>query len=185
MIAARKTWSVWKKAVTGALCLLCAADLGLAYFLWQGAREGPESKTAQRNRLELQAKLLKADVERGEKIKASLPQVGKDCDGFYQSDFLPAANGYSAIVAELTEITHKAGLKSDGLSFQQKALKDHGVTQIVMKTTVEGDYPAIIEFIHALERSKNFYLLDNLTLASGGATSVIKLNLDLRTFFRT
>jgi hypothetical protein len=54
-----------------------------------------------------------------------------------------------------------------------------------MKTTVEGDYPALIQFIHALERSKNFYLLDNLTLASGGSTAGVKLNLDLRTFFRT
>ena len=93
--------------------------------------------------------------------------------------------GYSAILAELTEITHKAGLKSSGVSFQQKELKGHGVTEIAMKTTVEGDYPALIEFIHALERSKNFYLLDNLTLASGGSSPGIKLNLDLRTFFRT
>ena len=184
-MTAKKSWGAWKKSVTAALCLLFAADLALAFFLWQGGRGGPESKRAQRDRLELQAKLLKADVERGDKIKASLPQVGKDCELFYRSDFLPAATGYSAIVAELTEITRKSGLKSGGVSFQQKALKDHGVTQIMMKTTVEGDYPAIIEFIHALERSKNFYLLDNLTLASGGATPGIKLNLDLRTFFRT
>lgn len=177
--------SSWKKYVTAILCLLFVADFGLTFFVWQGGREGPETRRRQRDRLGLQAKLLKADVERGEKIKASLPQVGKDCDGFYKADFLPASAGYSAILAELTEITHKAGLKTSGVSFQQKELKGHGVTEIAMKTTVEGDYPALIEFIHALERSKNFYLLDNLTLASGGSTPGIKLNLDLRTFFRT
>jgi type IV pilus assembly protein PilO len=177
--------SSWKKYVAAVLSLLFVADLALAFFVWQGGREGPETKRRQRDRLGLQAKLLKADGERGEKIKASLPQVGKDCDGFYKADFLPASAGYSAILAELTEITHKAGLKSSGVSFQQKELKGHGVTEIAMKTTVEGDYPALIEFIHALERSKNFYLLDNLTLASGGSSPGIKLNLDLRTFFRT
>jgi Tfp pilus assembly protein PilO len=177
--------SPWKKYVGAFLSLLFVADFALAFFVWQGGREGPETKRRQRDRLVLQAKLLKADVERGEKIKASLPQVGKDCDGFYKADFLPASAGYSAILAELTEITHKAGLKSSGVSFQQKELKGHGVTEIAMKTTVEGDYPALIEFIHALERSKNFYLLDNLTLASGGSSPGIKLNLDLRTFFRT
>jgi Tfp pilus assembly protein PilO len=177
--------SPWKKYVGAFLSLLFVADFALAFFVWQGGREGPETKRRQRDRLELQTKLLKADVERGEKIKASLPQVGKDCDGFYEADFLPASAGYSAILAELTEITHKAGLKTSGVSFQQKELKGHGVTEIAMKTTVEGDYPALIEFIHALERSKNFYLLDNLTLASGGSTPGIKLNLDLRTFFRT
>ncbi len=180
-----RTSSPWKKYVTAVLSLLFAADIALAVFIWQGGREGPETKRRQRDRLELQAKLLKADVERGEKIKASLPQVGKDCDGFYKADFLPASTGYSAVVEELTEITHKAGLKTGGVSFQQKELKGHGVTEIAMKTTVEGDYPALIEFIHALERSKNFYLLDNLTLASAGSSPGIKLNLDLRTFFRT
>jgi type IV pilus assembly protein PilO len=180
-----KNWSAWKKGVSAVLALLFAVDLALVFFLWQGGREGPEAKRRQRDRLELQAKLLKADVARGEKIKASLPQVGKDCDGFYQSDFLPAPTGYSAVVADLTEITRKAGLKTGSVTFAQKDLKDHGVTEIIVKTTVEGEYPALIEFIHALERSKNFYLLDNLSLASGSGTPGIKLNLDLRTFFRT
>src|SRR5580693_7954862 len=177
--------SSWRKYVAVVVSLLFVADFALAFFIWQGGREGPETKRRQRDHLALQAKLLKADVERGEIIKASLPQVGKDCDGFYKADFLPASAGYSAVVAELTEITRKAGLKTGGVSFQQKELKGHGVTEIVMKTTVEGDYPALIEFIHALERSNNFYLLDNLTLASAGSTPGIKLNLDLRTFFRT
>jgi|HubBroStandDraft_4_1064222.scaffolds.fasta_scaffold158987_2 Tfp pilus assembly protein PilO len=177
--------SSWRKYVAVVVSLLFVADFALAFFIWQGGREGPETKRRQRDRLELQAKLLKADVERGEKIKASLPQVGKDCDGFYKENFLPAPTGYSAVLAELTDITHKAGLKTSGVTFQQKELKGHGVTQVAMKTTVEGDYPALIQFIHALERSKNFYLLDNLTLASGGSTAGIKLNLDLRTFFRT
>jgi len=176
--------SPWKKYVTGILSLLFAVDLALAFFVWQGGREGPEIKRRQRDHLALQAKLLKADVERGEEIKSSLPQVGKDCDGFYKADFLPASTGYSAVLAELTEITRKTGLRNSGVGFQQKELKGHGVTEIAMKTTVEGEYPALIEFIHALERSKNFYLLDNLTLASAGSTPGIKLNLDLRTFFR-
>src|SRR5580704_19768364 len=126
--------SPWKKYVTAALSLLFAVDIALAVFIWQGGREAPESKRLQRDRLQLQAKLLKADVERGEKIKASLPQVGKDCDGFYHDSFLPAATGYSAIVADLSDITHKAGLKTTGVAFQQKEMKDHGVTQITMKT---------------------------------------------------
>jgi len=184
-MTSNRQWGAWKKYITGILCLLFVADLGLALFLWQSGQEGPEAKRRQRDRLQLQAKLLRADIERGEKIKTSLPQVGKDCDGFYKEDFLPAASGYSAVLAELTEITHKAGLKSGGVSFQQKELKGHGVTEVSMRTTVEGEYPALIDFIHALERSPNFYLLDNLSLASGTSTPAIKLNLDLRTFFRT
>ena len=45
----------------------------------------PSTLRAQRDLLATQAKLLKADVKRGEQIRASLPQVGKDCDAFYES----------------------------------------------------------------------------------------------------
>ena len=105
------------------MCLLFAADLALAVFIWHGGREGPATQAGQLDRLVLQAKLLKADVQRGEKIKASLPQVGKDCDGFIQRIFFQPPPAIRLIVAELSEITQKAGLKTGGVTFQQKEMK--------------------------------------------------------------
>jgi Tfp pilus assembly protein PilO len=177
-------WRAWKIAIGAALGLLLLADVALIFVLWQAAREGPQSMSAQRDSLAKQAKLLKADVLRGEKIRERLPQIGKDCDAFYHDDFIPASNGYSAIEADLGELTNKAGLKSTGFVFLQKEVKAHGVTEISIKTSVSGDYPAIIRFINDLEHSKNFYLLDNLHL-DGGAVGGIHLSLDLRTYFRT
>ena len=78
---------------------------------------------AQRTRLDTQAKLLKADVARGEKIRASLPTVGKNCDAFYHDAFLDASTGYSAIESDLGNIATKAGLKVGGLTLNQKEVK--------------------------------------------------------------
>ena len=178
-----QSWRTWKVVVGVALGMLLLADAALIFVIWQSSREGAESVRAQRDRLALQAKLLKADVERGEKIRASLPRIGKDCDSFYQDKFQSSGTGYSTIVADLGELTTKAGLKSSGLGFQQKEVKDHGVIEIGIKTSVQGDYPAIIRFISDLEHSKNFYLLDNLHLDSASSGG-IRLNLDLRTYFR-
>ena len=60
------TWTVWKKTIVVALALLFAADLALVYQVWQSSREGAESLTAQRDRLKIQAGLLKGDVARGD-----------------------------------------------------------------------------------------------------------------------
>ena len=177
-------WRTWKILVGVALSVLLLADAALIFVIWQSSREGAESTRAQRDRLALQAKLVRADVERGEKIRASLPRIGKDCDSFYQDKFHGSGTGYSTIVADLGELTTKAGLKSSGLTFQQKEVKDHGVIEIGIRTSVQGDYPAIIRFISDLEHSKNFYLLDNLHLDSA-STGGIRLSLDLRTYFRT
>jgi Tfp pilus assembly protein PilO len=174
----------WKKWTGTALGLLLLMDLGLVALLWQAHREGPQAMRTQRNQLEKQAKLLKADVARGEKIRVSLPQIGKDCDAFYHDQFLNASTGYSAIEADLDAIAKKAGLKTSGLRFSQKPLKDRGVTEIAIEDSVEGEYPAIIQFINGLERSKNFYLLNDLKLDSA-TTGGIRLKLELRTYFRT
>jgi Tfp pilus assembly protein PilO len=177
-------WRTGKITIGVALGVLLLADVALVFVLWQAAREGPQAMRAQRDRLAAQAKLLKADVKRGEKIRESLPQIGKDCDAFYHDRFLGASGGYSAVEADLGELTAKAGLRTSGFSFKQKDVKDHGVTEIAIQTTVSGDYSAIIRFINDLEHSKNFYLLDNLRLESA-STGGIHLSLDLRMFFRT
>ena len=178
------SWRTLKIAIAATLGVLVAADLALVFALWQSSREAAEALRLQRDRLALQAKLLRADVGRGEKIRASLPQIGKDCDAFFHNNFLDAGSGYSAIDADLGDLIAKSGLKSTGLNFQQKKEKDHGVVEIGIKTSVQGDYLALIRFINDLEHSKNFYLLDNLHLDSGSQGG-IRLSLDLRTYFRT
>jgi hypothetical protein len=180
------SWTAWKKVIAVALALLFAADLALVYQLWQSSREGAAALTAQRDRLKIQAGLLKGDVARGDSIRKDLSGEGKQYDDFYHSAFLPTDNGYSTIEDDLGSIAAKANLRSSGITFKQKELSGRGVTEIDISETVEGDYPAIIQFINGLEHSKNFYLLSNLKLQSpstpGGG---IRLQLDLQTYFRT
>lgn len=174
----------WKKWTMVGLAILLLADVGLAAFLWQTNREGPEEARARVGHLELQAKLLKADIARADKIRASLPQVGKDCDTFYHESFLDPVTGYSDIERDLDSIAAKAGVRTTGFAFKQKDVKDRGVTEISVSTSVNADYPAVIAFIDGLERSKYFYLVDEVQLnsAEGGG---IQLQLGLHTFFRT
>lgn len=179
-----RPWDTWKKIILSALGLLLLADLALVFVLWQSSREGAESMRAQRARLETQAKLLKADVARGDKIRASLPTVGKDCDAFYHDAFLDSSTGYSDIESDLGDIAVKSGLRVGGLTLNQKDVKGRGVTLITISESVDGDYPAIIKFINGLERSKYFYLLNNLQLDTSNLGG-IRLRLELRTYFRT
>jgi hypothetical protein len=179
-----RKWPTWKILIAASLGLLLAADIGLSVFVFQAFREGPETLRAQRGLLATQAKLLKADVKRGEQIRASLPQVGQDCDKFYGSSFLDGTTGYSQIDTDLAAIAAKAGVKTSGFSFKQDEVKGRGVTEITIRTSVEADYPSVIQFINGLERSKNFYLLDDLRLNSATPGN-IRLELSLHSYFRT
>jgi hypothetical protein len=177
-------WRSWKLWAGVALAVVLALDLALAAYLWRASFQQPLALRSQRDLLALQAKKLRADVARGEKIRASLPQAGKDCDAFYQQSFLYLPTGYSRIQGDLDAIAMKSGVRISAYTFKQKPVADRGVTEIQITTTLDADYPAVIQFINGMERSGNFYLLDSLRLtsASGGA---IRLDLDLHTYFRT
>jgi hypothetical protein len=180
------SWTAWKKVIVVALALLFAADLALVYQLWQSSRESAASLATQRDRLKMQAGLLKGDVARGDSIRQDLSGEGKQYDDFYHSAFLSSDNGYSTIEDDLGSIAAKANLRASGITFKQKELNGRGVTEIDISETVEGDYSAIIQFINGLEHSKNFYLLSNLKLQSpNGPGGGIRLQLDLQTYFRT
>jgi Tfp pilus assembly protein PilO len=177
-------WHFWKKWTGIALAALLLADGALAGYLWKLNRQGPAELRAQRELLATQARLLRADVARGEKIRVSLPQVKKSCDAFYTQSFLDRITGYSDIETDLDSIATKAGVKTSGFAFKQQPVKGRGVTEISISTSVDADYPAVIQFINGLERSKYFYLLDDLQLGSA-STGDIRLQIGLHTYFRT
>ncbi len=173
----------WKKWMSIALAVPLVLDLGLAVYLWRGGRGNPTEIRGEVRRLTTEAKLLQADVDRGKRIRASLPQAGKDADSFYRDSFLDASTGYSRIESDLGAIAAQAGVRTSGFAFKQKETKESGVTQISITTNLQADYPAVVRFINGIERSKNFYLLDQMQLNSV-STGSLSLELELHAFFR-
>lgn len=177
-------WAAWKKGIAAALFVLVAIDVALVCALWQMGRQGPQAMRARKARLTEQARLLRADVARGERIRVSMPQAGRECDTFYNQAFFDSTTGYSRIEADLNSIGKDAGVQASGLKFKQKAIKGRGVTEIEVSTQVTADYPSLIRFINGIERSRDFYLLDGLALHAG-QSGMVDLDLDLHTYFRT
>jgi len=184
------SWQLWKQVIIAALVVLLVADLGLLYVRWENSRENEAAMRAERDRLELTAKALKGDVARAQRIRESMSGVTKEYDAFYKTDFESTSDGYSKIEANLDAIAVKASVKSSGAAFEQKEVKGRGVEEIRISDTVEGDYSSIIKFISGLEQSPYFYLLSELKLDSavqGSASpgALIRLHLELRTYFKS
>ena len=174
----------WKRWVGTALLIIVLLDVALLVFNWRAAQMLPQAQRDEAAKLKRQMELLDKDIARAEAIRGHLPEVRQNCDRFYNEQFLPVATGYSSVVADLGALAGHAGLKTNGVSFRQKAVEKRGVVQVDISAAVEGDYASLIHFINGLERSKNFYLLENLTLGSATTTGV-KLQLELRTYFRS
>ncbi|HEY6467337.1 MAG TPA: hypothetical protein VIY69_15165 [Candidatus Acidoferrales bacterium] len=174
----------WKIGAAASISVIVLADIVLAFVLWQMGREGTAQMVMRRNQLAHTAQQLDADVERGQKIKASLPQVGKDCDEFYKDSFIDSRTVYSTVDSDISALSMKSGVKTTGRTFKATAVANRGVSELDISMSVEGDYPSLLKFVNGIERSKNFYFLTQLQLAAGSANG-IRLQLDLHTYFRT
>ena len=174
----------WKLAVMVALGCVLAADVALGFASWNAAAEAPQAQALKFNQLTQTGKSLAADVQRGQAIEKRIPNLASECSGFYQRDLLPASSGYASVIADIGRMSREAGVQSSGLKFDEEDVKDRGLEMVKVSSAVEGDYSALIRLLEALERSPHFYLLDELSLSSQ-KSGMIKLDLKLRTYFRT
>lgn len=175
----------WKRWVRGALIAVAALDLILLVVRVRLHVAASQAQLTSRvELLRAEKKRVEANLDEAETIRRKLPQIERDCDRFLTADLLGSSTGYSDVVADLGAVAKRSGLRASGIRFQQKDLPKRGVSEVGVTTVVEGDYPSLVRFINGLERSKNFYLLDSLALASGPGTGNIRLNVSLRTYFR-
>jgi Tfp pilus assembly protein PilO len=177
-------WAKWKIAAAAGVGVLLLADLVLCVALWQMAREAPIEMAANRDQLAQTSKELKADVARGERIRGELNQVGKNSNEFYKNSFLDSRTVYSTVDSDIAAIAAKAGVKTTGFTFKPTNVPNRNVAELDINMSVDGDYRSLLQFVNGIERSKNFYFLNQLQLAAAGPNG-IRLQLELHTYFRT
>jgi type IV pilus assembly protein PilO len=180
-----RDFTMRKRLILGGVTLLVVADVALAAYSWE-LSSGPQAP--QRQAEMMQHDLLKADIQRAQKIRDDIPKTQKDCDRFEQSLF-PASSGYSAVRAELGSIARKSGSRLENIAFKQTDVANRGMTEVAIDATVTGDYKSVIGFLNGLQRSPSLYGVDSLTLATEtsnqSSANVIKVALHLKTYFRT
>jgi hypothetical protein len=136
----------------------------------------------------LQLKLMQKNIEEARKIKEEMPKTKKDCEKFEQS-LLRSSAGFSSLSSELGALEKKSGVKLDALSFKPTAIPERGMTEMAIESTINGDYRSVMQFLNGLQRSANNYVVESLTLATEGSrqgpANAIKLDLHLKTYFRT
>lgn len=176
-----ETKNNWKRWVRWGLIGLLVVDGALLIAAWRMGREQNRAEALENLRAE--HKLLADDIGRARSIRERLPEVRLQCQQFYADYLRVSDGGYSAIAADLGSISEKQGLRVSSISYKQRVVEQHGVVQVDVSATVEGDYAKLVHFINGLEKSKNFFLIYDLTMAP--TTSGLKLNLELRTYFRS
>src|SRR3954468_24849673 len=114
---------------------ILAADLVLAAVNWKIAT-GPRDPEQELHALRQQRALLAADVARGKKIRAELPEIDRAGTQFFQDEILPAQSGYSALSADFGDLARMAGVRTGNITYRESLPDKRGVIQLEMTATV-------------------------------------------------
>jgi Tfp pilus assembly protein PilO len=174
-----------RRVILVGLAVLLAGDLALAAYSWHTAntlRRPMAQLVADSRKLQL----LRADVDRADRIRHDLPATVADCERF-EASLLPASTGNSAVTAELDELASKSGLQVQSVAFRHKDLGGRNLTEVELDVLVTGEYSSIVKFINGLQHSRNSYAVDSLTLQAAGQNTgdALRVGLHMKTYFRT
>lgn len=134
------------------------------------AQQGIALKTA-----ELQAKPLRG-------LDAKLVDSTKVADAFYEKR-LPYAT--SQVAAEVGALTHRENVHWGRAQYSYIPVLSgaDALTEMHMDASVSGDYRPIVQFINAVERDKQFFVITSINL-TGQQTGQVNLRLRMTTYLR-
>jgi hypothetical protein len=162
-------------AVLGLVCVYLLVQVGL---LWQTANSSNTEALAQQRML-LQAAKISARPLEG--LDAKLEQSSRQADQF-EHERLPVA--YSEFVAQLGVVADRNHVRLTRVQYAPKAVigaVGKQLTEVQMDASLSGDYRSLIGFLNGLERDKQFFLIDNLSL-TGQQTGQVNLRMRLTTY---
>jgi len=163
-------------AVAAVLVLLCLY-LGVRLYMVSGnvGAQGDEAVVVQQSRVA--AANVAAQKLRG--VDAKLQASDTEAQKFY-TDRLPYA--YSDVAASIGTIAKETNVRWSRASYVQ-AISADGVTELRIDGAVTGDYVSVAHFINSMERSKSFFLIENLAL-TGAQGGLVNLQLRIGTYIR-
>jgi Tfp pilus assembly protein PilO len=113
-------------------------------------------------------------------------RASQELNTFY-SDVLPAdiAGARRMTHLRLAQLAREAGLRLDDRSFGQEDRRKGSLARLQITMNLAGSYSAFRTFVHELESSPEFVVIDNVELSEEAeGDSQLKVRLDLSTYFR-
>lgn len=179
ILTEKRTW-LWP---LGAIALL---NLGAAVFVLYplslrvdaaAARAGSTTRTVQQAERQLQA----AEAARDGKDRAD-EELGR----FYAEVLPKDQTGARRITyLRLAQMAQQSNLRYERRSIEQDQERGSTLTKMQMRMVLDGRYSDVRRFIHSLETSNEFVVIQNIELVQQDTPATpLKLTLDLATYYQ-
>jgi type IV pilus assembly protein PilO len=158
--------------------LLLVIGLGLRLgFDWRAISTDSDTALAGKQ-IQLKAMELQALPLRG--LDKRVEQSRGQMQSFYGKRI---PSNYSTISGRIGELEVASGVRITRLQYAQ-GISGPDLTEIVIDSSLSGEYPQVMRFINSLERDQTFFLIRAMALA-GQQGGQVNLRLSLSTWMRS
>lgn len=124
----------------------------------------------------------KTYVKQLETRQKNLKYTNESLKKFYGEILKPKNRGIVDLRQELADLLKQMGIPKIDITYDNREIRDYNLYQVAITLPVEGNYANIRKFINMIENSKNFMVIDGVSLSESKA--ILKLNIRLSAFFK-
>jgi Tfp pilus assembly protein PilO len=176
-----------KRSLVLPLVVVAAGNIALYGLLLYPLEE--RVRNAEERAAGVERTLQQAEAEHlaASRLLAGREAAGTALDTFYGQVLpLDLAGARRITYRRLDDLARGSNVRSARRESEQKAERDSDLQRLEMTMVVEGEYRDVRQFIHELERSPEFLVIENMALSQGiHENAPLVLTISLTTFFRT
>jgi Tfp pilus assembly protein PilO len=109
----------------------------------------------------------KARVARLEHFKEGVPDAETQLGGFLKEHVPERRQGFSRAARMMRQLSEDSQVRLTGVSYKLSAPGDEPLARLGLEIEVEGTFPNLLEFTHALETSGDFLALRDFSFDLG------------------
>ena len=134
---------------------------------------------------------LSADLEHSESRRQALEDVidraeinRQRLDEFYSGWLSSEADRLTQVIAEVKSMARQSGVRASDFRYPGEVLEELDLVRRSIVFSAEGSYKSMRRFLHSLERSDQFLVLEDIGVNdSGGGSSDVRVRFEVSTLF--
>ena len=171
-------------AIAVIIVLWLGANLAFAFLVnvpRAAAAAGLEEQALQ---VEAQTASRASEVERLRQHHRRVLEGSDNLNQFYSEVLSTKSERFISFQREVRDIAAKYNINVDAISYPRESFPKDKVTKLSAVMPLTGSYESLREFIHTIEKSPSFIVIESIQLANSKEGGVILgLNITLSTYF--
>jgi Tfp pilus assembly protein PilO len=159
-----------------------ALDLVVYFAIYRPLENQVESAARSHAALRQTVRNQQVRVDLLKKYEAALPQAGKGLEDFTTHRTPSRREAYSTAAHLIHKVADASGVKVSSMAYRLESGHNDPLEKLGLEINLEGSYPSLLKFSHALETDNNFILVREFMFTPGGGMNgalALRLGADL------